>query len=173
MLYRTDIEIYPYVMAWLERGLREQFSEAKVDVRYTHGSPLNHYIRQNGLINYFQSNIWQTYDIRVDITGFVKSKNHSGLVFVECKTVAISLLHLSQLLGYSRVALPLFSYLLSSSGIGSTLKSLITRYDRTDILEYYWPKGEIPRRIIVAQWDENSRGIDSNNVLPPGFSGQI
>jgi hypothetical protein len=160
-------------MAWLERYLIEQFSEAKIDVRYTHGSSLNHYIRKNGLIDYFHSNIWQTYDIRVDITGFVKSKNHSGLVFVECKTVPISLLHLSQLLGYSRVARPLFSYLLSSKGIGGTLKSLITNYDRTDILEYFWPKGENPRSIIIARWDENIRGIDSNNVLPPGFSGQI
>jgi hypothetical protein len=173
MLNQTDIEIYPNIMAWLGRVLSGKFSNAKVDVRDTRGSSLNHYIRKHGLLNYFHSNIWQTYEIRVDITAFLMYRGQPGLVFVECKTVPISLLHISQLLGYSRVALPLSSYLISSKGIGGCVKSLITKYDRSDILEYQWEKGQLPRKIIIAKWDCNLKSIDSNSVLPPGSSGQL
>ncbi len=173
MLNYTDIEIYPDIVAWLGRVLSGKFSKAKVDVRDTRGSSLNHYIRKHGLLNYFHSNIWQTFEIRVDITAFLMYRGQPELVFVECKTVPISFLHISQLLGYSRVALPLSSYLVSSNGIGTSVQSLITKYGRSDILEYHWGKGEFARSIIIGKWDSNLKTIDPNTVLPPGSSGQL
>jgi hypothetical protein len=171
--YKNEMQMYPDVTRWLKALLTSKLPGYSIEVRDTHASPLNEYIQRHGLQNYFSNDLWQTYDIRVDITAFVKLDSDTGLIFVECKTVPISLLHLSQLLGYSRVALPLFSYLLSSAGIGGTLRSLLTRYDRTDILEYHWQKGQLPRRILVARWDANAKGIDSTSVLPPGSSGQL
>ena len=126
MCYRNEIEMYPDVISWLGRILREQFAGAEVDVRDTHALLLNRYIRQNGLQQYFQSNIWQTYEIRVDITAFMFYRERPALVFVECKIIPISLLHISQLLGYSRVAHPLLSYLISTKGIVSAVVGLIS-----------------------------------------------
>lgn len=173
MNYKTETQMYPDVTRWLHTLLASKLPEYSTEVRDTHASPLNEYVQRYGLHTYFSNDLWQTYDIRVDITGFVKSCGFRGLVFVECKTVPISLLHLSQLLGYSRVALPLFSYLLSSAGVGNTLRALLTRYDRTDILEYRWQPGELPGRIMVAKWDPATKTIDPTSVLPPGSSGQL
>ena len=165
--------MYPDVASWLQELLIGRFHGATLEVRDTHASPLNEYIIRHGLQEYFESDQWQTYEIQVDLTAFVMSERRKGLVFVECKIVNITLLHISQLLGYSRVALPLSSYLISSKGIGGGVQSLITRYDRSDILEYQWVKGELPKRIIIAKWDNNLKNIDSNSVLPPGSSGQL
>jgi hypothetical protein len=165
--------MYGDVRQWLCILLAGKFPNAHIDVRDTHASPLNEYINKHSLQDYFESDLWQTYDIHVDLTAFIKSDRRTDLVFVECKIIPISLLHVSQLLGYSRVALPLFSYLISSANIGSAVKALIMRYDRTDILEYHWEKGQFPRRIIIAKWDFNSKSIDLTMVLPPGTSGLL
>ena len=168
MGYRNEIEMYPDVITWLGRILREQFSGAKVDVRDTHAFPLNEYIKRNGLQEYFQTDIWQTFDIRVDITAFMFYRERPALVFVECKIIPISLLHISQLLGYSRVAHPLLSYLISTKGIGSAVVGLISRYDRTDILEYEWQKGRVPRTIVLGTWNMGTKNLEPASVLPPG-----
>jgi len=168
MSYRNEMQMYPDVVQWLRRFLTGKLPDSHIDVRDTHASPLNEYIRRHGLQNYFRGDLWQTYDIRVDITAFVESDKALGLVLVECKTVPISLAHLSQLLGYSRVALPVQSYLISTAGAGDAVRALILRYDRTDILEYHWEKGQKPRRIVVAKWDARSKTIDYTSLLPPG-----
>ena len=171
--YKNEKQMYPDVANWLQELLIGRSQGAKIEVRDTHSYPLNEYVIRHGLQKYFEGDQWQTYDIRVDLTAFIKSKRGKGLVFVECKIINITLLHISQLLGYSRVALPLSSYLISSRGIGGRVQSLITRYDRSDILEYQWVKGQLPKRIIIAKWDKNLKSIDSNSVLPPGASGKL
>jgi hypothetical protein len=171
--YKNEKQMYSGVVNWLQQLLVGKFQKATIEVKDTHASPLNEYILRHGLHNYFTGDQWRTYDIQVDITAFIQSSKVKGLVFVECKIVDITLLHISQLLGYSRVALPLSSYLISSKGIGGSVNNLITIYDRSDILEYQWTKGEIPKSIIIAKWDISSNCIDSNLVLPPGSSGQL
>lgn len=168
MRYRNEIEMYPDVITWLARILRERFPGAEVDVRDTHAFPLNEYVKRNGLQQYFQSNIWQTFEIRVDITAFMIHREKPTLVFVGCKIIPISLLHISQLLGYSCVARPLLSYLISTKGIGGAVVGLISRYDRTDILEYDWQKGRTPRTIVLGTWDINTKNLEPASVLPPG-----
>lgn len=168
MGYRNEAEMYPDVIAWLRRLLRERFSGAEVDVRDTHASPLNEYIKRNGLERYFENNIWQTYEIRVDITAFIAHRGKPEIAFVECKLIPISLLHISQLLGYSRVAHPSLSYLISTKGIGNAVIALISRYDRTDILEYEWQKGRMPSTLVLGTWDIATKRLDPTSVLPPG-----
>jgi hypothetical protein len=161
MNYKTERQMYGDISRWLYTLLASKFPNTDIDVRDTHSSPLNEYIKKHiSLQDYFKGDLWQTYDIHVDLTAFIKSSKHTGLVFVECKIIPISLLHISQLLGYSRVALPLFSYLISSANIGNAVKSLIMRYDRSDVLEYHWEKGQFPRKIVIAKWDVNSKSID-------------
>ena len=90
------------------------------------------------------------------------------LHFVECKLSPLSLAHLSQLLGYCRVALPTEAWLLSPDGVGSALSSLVTAYARRDALEYEWPERRKPRHIAVARWNADSRSPDPAGALPTG-----
>jgi len=85
MRYRNEIEMYPDVIAWLSRVLRERFSGAEVDVRDTHAFPLSEYIKRNRLHQYFQSNIWQTFEIKVDITAFMITENAQRLFLLSVK----------------------------------------------------------------------------------------
>ncbi len=170
MAYRNETEMYPDVTAWLARVLGSRFPRCEVDVRDTHASSLNEYIKRNGLQRHFRSDIWQTYEIRVDITAFMVHRDRPELVFVECKVIPISLLHVSQLLGYSRVAYPLMSYLISTEGIGNAVAVLISRYDRIDILQYFWEKGKQPRSVILGKWNEQLKEVDVSSILPPGAS---
>jgi len=171
--YINEQQMYPDVAKWLNRLLKGKYPEARIEVRDTHATKLNEYVIRHGLQEYFDDDRWHTYDIKVDLTAFIKSQKSKGLIFVECKTTNISLLNVSQLLGYSRVALPLSSYLLSSAGIGTSVQTLITKYGRSDILEYHWRKGEAARNMIIAKWESNLKTIDLNSVLPPGASGQV
>jgi hypothetical protein len=169
--YPSELEMYPDVVEWLRRRLADRYRRAEIEVRDTHAFPLNDYIRRNSLHRFFPSDIWQTYDIRVDVTGFVNHRGQSGLIFVECKNTPISLLDLSQLLGYSRVATPLHAYLLSSLDVGSAVRSLLLTYDRLDILEYHWARGRQPRSIVLGRFDRVSRQLDLGSVLPRGVDG--
>lgn len=168
MNYRNEAQMYPDVVQWLRQFLPGKLPDSLIDVRDTHASPLNEYIHRHRLQNYFRGDLWQTYDIRVDITAFIESDQTLGLVLVKCKMVPVSLVHLSQLLGYCRVALPLRAYLISTHGAGDAVQALILRYDRTDILEYHWGKGEKPRQIVIAKWDARSKSIDYTSLLPHG-----
>ena len=169
MSYASESDMYPDVLHWLERFLADRLPSCSVEVRDTHASPLNQIVAREGLHDYFGDDVWQTFEIRVDVTAFLMCKQTPALVFVECKTAPISLRHVSQVLGYSRVALPLLSYLISSAGIGDAVKALILRYERTDVLEYDWPPGALPRTLIIGRWDKTAKHIDASSILPPGI----
>lgn len=170
MSYAAESEMYPEVREWLNRYLSSRFKDAEVEVHDTHANDLKAVVNRLGLQRYFPDQSWQAYEIKVDITGFLMKSNQPQLVFVECKNRPVSLLHLAQLLGYCRIARPTRAFLLSPFGPGDALRSLVLRYDRPDILEYEWPKGSLPRTVIVAKWDQKSLAVDPSSVLPPGVS---
>ncbi len=170
MTRRPEVEMYQPVSEWFRTFLAGKIRRADIEVFDTHATPLNEFIRRHQLQGYFESDLWQTFDIRVDVTGFVRGPKLKGVAFVECKTTPLSLSHLSQLLGYSRVAAPIYSYLISPSGVGGILRSLILTYDRSDILEYHWPRGGNARKLILARWDLITRTLDATSILPPDSS---
>ncbi len=170
MIYKKETDMYPDVVTWLSRALKDKYIKAKIDVRDTHARPLNDYITRNDLANYFRTDMWRTFEINVDITAFVTYGGAFDLCFVECKLTPISLGDVSQLLGYSRVANPLFSLLISARGIGSSVSDLLKVYSRTDILEYCWEKGKAPRTIILGTWNTGAKTVESASVLPAGYS---
>lgn len=168
MTYKTESEMYPHVRAWLADHLGSRFPGADIAVRDTHSLDLKTVVSRSGLQPYFTDESWQTYEIKVDVTAFLLHRGSPALVFTECKNKPISLLHLAQLLGYCRIARPLMALLLSPYGPGDALRSLLLRYDRSDILEYDWPARALPRSVIVATWHEKSKSIDPSSLLPPG-----
>ncbi len=163
----SEVAMYAPVAEWFQAFLKGRLPRTLVEVHDTHAMPLNGYIRRLGLFDYFDSDLWETFDIRVDVTAFLSGRI-KGVAFVECKTTAISLSHISQLLGYSRVALPQFSYLISSSGIGGNVRSILQSHGRVDVLEYDWPRGSEPKRLVLAKWDSMTRSLDATTIFPPG-----
>jgi hypothetical protein len=79
---------------------------------------------------------------------------------VECKNTTLSLINLSQLIGYSSIALPIYAILLSPQGMGTTLTKLLQTYNRKDVLEF-----KPNRRIQVIKWDFNKQDIDHMNSI--------
>ena len=163
--YSHEIEMYMPVCEWLESVVGSRIRDATVAVYDTHSHPLNRFVSSNGLESYFDSDVWQTFEIRVDVTAFVRSSKVSGVAFVECKLKPVTLRDFSQLLGYSRIANPLFSFLISPTGIGSNLRSIVQTYGRGDILQYAWPEGENPRTMTLGKWDAKTNSLDARSTV--------
>lgn len=168
MRYDSELAMYPDVCGWLKQHLESRSRVSDVRVFDSHSIALNQLIRRQKLQSYFDDGVWQTFDIQVDIVGVFSLNGRPKFVFVECKNKPLSLLDLAQLLGYCRIARPYLAFLLSPSGPGGTLRSLILTYGRTDTLEYDWPKKAFASSVIAAKWDRKGQALDPASVLPRG-----
>lgn len=154
-----ETEIYPTIIKWLKGYLEQKYQGyKKITVVDTHDSDLKNFIVKLKYERYFPE--FSTYKIRQDITGFIEFKTKVDLVFVECKITDLSLRSLSQLLGYSIVANPTESILLTTKNIGTTLQKLILNFQRSDILEF--KKG---KKISLIKWDNKKKDIDYNQSI--------
>lgn len=159
--YREEKEMYPDVMEWLKHTLQGHFPAASVTTYDTSRVRLSRFLEARGLESSFP--LYQSFDIRVDVTGVVQEGTAADLAFVECKLKPISLRDLSQLLGYSRVALPVYSIIVSPAGTSAGMNLLLQTYGRLDVLEY-----EPHRRIKVATWNGQRKEVDLPTLIPRG-----
>jgi hypothetical protein len=152
--------MYPDIILWLEKQLKGKYGKKakKITVLDTHDSDLLNFIIKLKYQKFFPE--FTTYKIRQDITGFIEYEDKVDLVFVECKNGKLSLINLSQLIGYSCIALPVISILIAPQGMGTTLSKLLTSFNRTDILEF-----RPNRKIQVLKWDYNKKDIDRMNSI--------
>ena len=159
-MYNNEIEMYPDIIFWLEKKLKGKYGKEakKITVLDTHDSDLLNFIIKLKYQKFFPE--FTTYKIRQDITGFIEFNDKVELVFVECKNGKLSLINLSQLIGYSCIALPVISILIAPQGMGTTLNKLLTSFNRTDILEF-----RPNRKIQVLKWDYNKKDIDQMNSI--------
>lgn len=159
-MYSNEIEMYPDIILWLEKQLKGKYGKKakKITVLDTHDSDLLNFIIKLKYQRFFPE--FTTYKIRQDITGFIEYEDKVDLVFVECKNGKLSLINLSQLIGYSCIALPVISILIAPQGMGTTLSKLLTSFNRTDILEF-----RSNRKIQVLKWDYNKKDIDRMNSI--------
>lgn len=164
MPFTSEKEMYSPVCAWLESFLQSRHRKAKIYVFDSSRRSLARLIQDTGLSANLPAE-WHSWDIFVDVVGFAFTNEHTYLAFVECKLGAITLGNFSQLLGYSRVALPQYSIIISPQGASDSLRSLLLTYERTDILQYHFEKGKIPLSVAVASWDENGKCIDIGSVI--------
>lgn len=164
MKYKSEKDMYPDVHQWLEAFLKDRFRQAKIDVHILAHTPISRFLRTYNRGNF--PGEWVTWNIKVDVVGFVHHPNlQTNLAFVECKNTKLTLAHLSQLLGYSRIAQPLYSFLISSVGFSASLVSLLQHYQRRDVLEYHWETGKMPGQVIVAQWEMTSRNLNRHTMI--------
>ncbi len=154
-MYSSEIEMYPDICKWLESYLNCKFvkDSKKITVLDTHDSYLSNFIIKLKYQKYFPE--FSTYQIQQDITGFIEYNDKVELVFVECKLDQLTLSNLSQLIGYSVIAIPFISILLSPKGMSNSLERLLNVFNRRDILQYR-PK----RKISIIKWDIHKQDID-------------
>ena len=164
MKYKSEIDMYPNVRQWLENFLKDRFRQADVDVYDLSMIPISRFLSTYNRGSFPAE--WVTWNVKVDVVGFVHQSNQPTiLVFVECKNTKLTIAHLSQLLGYSRIAQPLYSFLISPVGFSAALVSLLQEYQRCDVLEYHWESGKMPRQIIVAEWDTTACNLNRHTMI--------
>jgi hypothetical protein len=160
-VYPRERDMYPDVIAWFQALLSSRNPRSDVQVFDTSQFSLWQFLQRIKMTECFKD--YLSYEIQVDLTGVIKSKKGTYLAFVECKLAPITLRDVSQLLGYSRVAKPLTSVVLSPNGYSTSISYLIETYGRIDVLEY-----EKNRRIRIARWDKTRKDIDPRFTLPKG-----
>jgi hypothetical protein len=153
--------MYPDVCIWFKELLEQKFKSAKICVEDTSRKVLSKWLVETGFHEFFAD--YQTYEIEVDVTGVIKKSNEAYLGFVECKLDRITLRDLSQLLGYSKVALPFYSIIVSPKGISRSMNLLFNIARRNDILFY-----SEDRHIIIGKWNERRRELDLSSIIPRG-----
>jgi hypothetical protein len=158
---KAEFALYEPIIRWLTSLLNSRFPRSTISVHDTHSITLSTMIYRSGLQKRFPG--YQAFDIKVDITGFISTKTRVDLALVEVKEREVRLLDVGQILGYSRVAKPYLSLILSPQGLSSPLKSILRTYGRYDILEY-----DAEKRIRIARWEEQRGEIDLRTVLPKG-----
>jgi hypothetical protein len=160
-LYKREEQMYHDVCGWLKGFLESRYKGSSIDVENTSKKVLSKWLVEKGYHRYFKD--YQTYEIQVDVSGLIKKTESAQLAFVECKLSRITLRDLSQLLGYSKVAIPSFSVIVSPKGISRSMNSLFNISRRNDVLYYSSEK-----HIIIGRWDETRQEIDSSSIIPKG-----
>lgn len=160
-MYLAEKDMYPDVTRWWRNYLISYYRRSEVIVSNTSRTVLWKFLQDKGLSSYFKD--YLSYEIQVDITGIIKTQKRVFLTFVECKLKPISLRDISQLLGYSVVARPLYSLIVSPRGISKSVNYLLTTFNRYDILKY----GD-NRSIRVANWNSQRKEIDLTTLIPSG-----
>jgi hypothetical protein len=150
MSFVSEKEMYPPVCAWLEKFLRGRHRRADVRVFDASRRSLARLIHENGL----HANLppeWPSWEIFVDVVGFARTSRKTYLAFIECKNTAITLSHLSQLLGYSRISQPHYALLVAPQGPSDALRSLLLTFGRKDVLAYHARAGKLAQSIAIAR----------------------
>ena len=133
----------------------------KVSAFDTHKTELSSFLRREGFHRHFPDS--SAYEIEVDVTGVIERRDSVKLAFVECKIGPITLRDVGQLLGYSLVARPELSFLVSPRGLSDRLAAQLLTFGRQDILVY----GK-DRLIRLGVWDEARGELDVSTLVPKG-----
>lgn len=164
MAYRIEKEMYPVVCNWLTQFLQNRHRKAIIDVFDNSQKSLARLIKEKYLFENLPSE-WESWDIHVDIVGFIRTEKRTSIALVECKNEKLNLSHLSQTIGYSRIVRPDYSILVAPQGASDSLRSLLLSFERIDVLQYHMPKGKLPLSIAVASWNETANTVEMSSII--------
>lgn len=154
-----DTFTHQSVADWFEQLLQALYPRAEVETYDTHTKKLNLFISSNNLQTRFHDTFWRTFEIKVDVTGFVTIGGRSELAFVSMTRNNLRLEDLFMFMLCCRVADPIAAYLISPQSMSTPLHSLLVTKGRSDILIYYQNKRET-RNIVIGRWNEQTREVD-------------
>jgi len=151
------------VRTWLQELLRARHPRSRVEVIDSSQRTLSAVIEEHGWTDRFDG--WETFEVQVDVTGFVLSKRQSEIFLVEIKSNPITLRDLGQLIGYCKVVNPKLGLILSPRGLSKAMALLLQIYKRYDVLEI----GDA-RPVVVARWLEVKMDLDYGCLIPQGVN---
>ncbi|MBS7251984.1 MAG: hypothetical protein KIH08_15535 [Candidatus Freyarchaeota archaeon] len=160
MPYGNEKEMYPDIKEWLLNLLKSEYKKYDIKVYDTHAQILSKFLVQKNFHIYFPD--FQSYEIKVDITGVIIKGDTAKLAFVECKLRPITLRDISQLIGYSKVANPIKAIILSPEDVSDPVSYLFRTLRRYDILAYN------KNKVIIGRWDENRKELITTSIIPKG-----
>src|SRR5713101_1435602 len=103
--------MYAPVGEWLRGFIQDRHRKATVQIFDASRVSLARLINDNALGAGISAE-WVSWDVHVDVVGFAVEPSRTHMAFVECKMSAATQRDLSQLLGYSAIAAPRYSFLL-------------------------------------------------------------
>lgn len=160
-MYKNEKDMYPHVCSWLKRVLSKKYKTDNVIVEDTSQKELSRWLYDKNLHKYFKDH--ESFEIEVDVTGIAITQKDVYMAFVECKLDKIKLRDISQLLGYSKVAMPSLSLLLSPAGLSDSMNSLFNIFRRYDVLQYATGK-----YILIGKWDCIRSEPEIRSLIPRG-----
>ncbi len=166
--YPSESAMYPEVTRWLKSFLSARYSSSTVRAFPTPNERLYRALARVGIAEHTLPAEWQSWDVQVDIVGLITNNNSTEIALVECKITRITIAHLSQAIGYSRIVRPRWSLLISPRGVRPNLSRLINAYNRQDILVYSETPRQTPRTLVLARWDVTAQQIDWSSLIPAG-----
>jgi len=165
--YHNETAMYSEVAQWLEKFLISRNPQAEAEAFPTPNQRLSRVIAQKNIHQQLPPE-WHTWDVRSDVVGFVYHAESVEIALVECKLTQITVSHLSQAIGYSRIVKPRWSFLVSPQGIKPNLIRLLKTFNRHDVLVYAETRYRLPRSLILARWDAEAQQVDWSSVIPEG-----
>ena len=158
-----EVDLYKPVKSWLNSHLQGCFPNKNVQTFIGADKFISTVLKRHKLQKYFCNS--SCFDIKIDVFSIVEyKKGKFKLVIVECKTGKLTLQHLSQLIGYSKIINPVCSILLSSSGLSTSLSNLLDC--PTDNLLSYGANNK--NRISIAKWNLHTKTLDFTSCIPSG-----
>lgn len=160
MLTMNEKDLYPDIERWLNQYLRDEYKGYDIITTLESSSKTLDVVLEKYGVNMPELSGLL---IKVDIVGILKKRNDQiHLVFAEIKDELLTLKDLGQLWGYTKLANPVESFLISSEGLG-TLQILFDVHKRIDLLVY----GENDeRQMKIAKWDMSRKIIDYATLIP-------
>lgn len=157
----NESELYKPIGNWLEAFLIERHPKATIHVHDSSRKVLSALLYDLGLTAKIPRS--ESYEIMVDITGVIETHSSVELALVECKIHPVSLKDVSQLLGYSLVARPLYSILMSTCSVSKAVWNLLETYNQMDILTY--SKHGLIR---ICEWNTTRNEPNASSIIPHG-----
>ena len=148
------------MLEWLQVYLENKNKNADVKTFDVHSTDLSDFFERSEYKKFFPE--YAIYKIRVDLLGVVVKKDTCELTFVEVKDTQMSLINLSQLLGYCKILRPKQAFLISPRGLSKPMRQLLTHFNRLDILEF-----DRNKFVTVAKWNTSRNAIENDTAIPP------
>ena len=124
-------ELYEPMRRWLEQYLNDKYKGYDIIAVDTSQERLDRALSRYGIVCEAANGV----DIQIDVLGIASKNKDIKLFFIEAKKTRLTLRDLGQLWAYCKLINPEEAFLLSSNGLGS-LSKLIISFGREDLLDY-------------------------------------
>lgn len=152
-------ELYEPMRLWLKQYLIDKYKGYTIITENTSQERLDKALSKYGIEYEAAIGI----DIQIDVLGIAIKNQEIKLFFIEAKKTRLTLRDLGQLWAYCKLIDPEEAFLLSSAGLGS-LNKLIISLNREDLLDYS-SKRKI-KKMKIGKWNILKNMVDLETLIP-------